>query len=136
MVISGCPRLHVAERAATPAAEPFPVRIDVVSGSVVEAGVKQHLAPSARFRAFARVLLLTYAARPLWLLFDLFHGQSNMRHRRDCKDRAGADVAGLDEIDCTAPPTGEPPTGAVVDVVAYLTVKTSIERWFRLARVC
>ncbi|MFZ1221304.1 MAG: hypothetical protein WAO00_18585, partial [Chthoniobacterales bacterium] len=41
--------LGVIERAATPAREPLPARIDVVPGAVVEACVKQLSRTTARF---------------------------------------------------------------------------------------
>src|SRR5436190_4540561 len=47
--------LHVTHASATPAGEPFPIGIDIVSGAIVEADVKQRPAASASFRAFARI---------------------------------------------------------------------------------
>ena len=45
--------LHVVQRAATPAREPAPVGVDIISSSIIPAGVEQMPAATARFTPIA-----------------------------------------------------------------------------------
>ena len=75
----------VGSGSTAPASPPFLTWSDVVSRSIVKAGVKKILAPAAYFCGLSRILLQTDLAWPFWLLLRFFHALSNMKDAPPCQ---------------------------------------------------